>query len=80
MTPLIRFALGLVAGGLAVKTLRNTVFKDKGTQRSSDAYPESAPAPAAANDSPAPAADENRVATPAKKRRKPAVSRTKTSP
>lgn len=76
MTPLIRFALGLVAGGLAVKTLRNTVFKDQGMHRRADASPDSPPA--TANDAP-PATDEARAPTPAKKRSKPAASSTKTS-
>lgn len=46
MTPLIRFALGLVVGGLAVKTLRNTVFQDKTTRHPSDTSPDSSPAAA----------------------------------
>lgn len=77
MTPLIRFALGLVAGGLAVKTFRNTVLKDKGMHRPSDASPVSAPA--ATNDSPVSASDKKRATTPAKKRNKPAAASTKTS-
>lgn len=77
MTPLIRFALGLVVGGLAVKTLRNTVFQDKTTRHPSDTSPDSSPA--AANDAP-PAKDKKRTSTAAKKRSQAAASRTKTSP
>ena len=76
MTPLIRFALGLVAGGLAVKTLRNTLLKDKGMHHPTDTSPDGSPA--GAQDSP-PEMGEQRASTPAKKRSKPAASRTKTS-
>lgn len=77
MTPLIRFALGLVAGGLAVKTLRNTVFQGNTPLHPSDASPDSSPA--AAQHSP-PEMDAKRAGTPSKKRSKPAAPRTKTSP
>lgn len=75
MTPLIRFALGLAAGGLAVRTLRNTVFQDRAAHGPSDAPPDSRPA--AAEDAP-PAMDEKRAATPARKRGRTSASRNKT--
>ena len=89
MTPLIRFAAGLVLGGLAVKTLRSTVFQVKTPPQPSDASPDTSPGtvPDTSPDtSPAdtpgssPALGRKRAAMPARKRGKAATTRHKTSP